>query len=379
MSDILSEFRAVAAKRYQTLTEWKRDCAGKIIGCVPMHFPEELVAAAGAFPLLLLEGDQPVTQGHQHIAPFFCGYTRSNIDLAVKDELNFLDGLIVLDTCLQMRGLWAVLNERLSLPFNKFIQFPAAVKQPYALTLVQNELADLRSQLEEFSGYPIDDESIRRAISTYNRNRALLRQLYDLRLAKPGLLSAKDMASVITAGTLMPKEEHSALLEKLISQLKERQVAGAQPIRLFVSGHLCYAPQDYILDLIEEVGTIVVDDDLYTGRRYCSRDADVVGDPVEALARRHTDRALPCPTLWDQENSYADYLVTAAKASRAQGVVILLVKFCEPHMFAYPELKQALSAARIPHLTLETEHEVVSLGQTKTRLQAFVEMIQAAA
>ena len=378
MSIILDQFRAISAKRYQVLKNMRQSQKMEIIGCVPMHFPEELIAAAGAFPLILLEGDQPITWGHQHTFPFFCGYTRSNIDLAVKEELNFLDGLVVLDTCLQMRGLWAVLSERLSLPFMKFIQFPAAIGQPYAETMIMNELTELKRDLEEFFGHGIDDESIWQTIQAYNENRSLMRQVYRMRLSKPGLMSAKDMVSIITASMLMAKEQHSSLLKKLISQLKMIDLE-QNAIKLFISGHLCCAPQDDILELIESFGTSVVDDDLYTGRQYFSTDVPTDDDPLKSLARKYLDRKSACPTLWDLENNYADYLVDAVKASQAQGVVILLVKFCEPHMFSYPEVKKTLSYAGIPHLLIETEHEMLSIEQVKTRLQAFVEVLRSGA
>ena len=63
------------------------------------------------------------------------------------------------------------------------------------------------------------------------------------------------------------------------------------------------------------------------------------------------------------------------KASGAQGVVVLVVKYCEPHLFYYPFLREALAAAGIPHIMVETEHDVVSLEGVRTRLQAFVEML----
>jgi len=52
------------------------------------------------------------------------------------------------------------------------------------------------------------------------------------------------------------------------------------------------------------------------------------------------------------------------------------VKHCEAHMLYYPWLKDVLLASDIPHILIETEHEIVSLEGVRTRLQAFVEMLK---
>jgi benzoyl-CoA reductase/2-hydroxyglutaryl-CoA dehydratase subunit BcrC/BadD/HgdB len=63
------------------------------------------------------------------------------------------------------------------------------------------------------------------------------------------------------------------------------------------------------------------------------------------------------------------------RRNNAQGVVNLMVKYCEPHNLWYPDVKKSLEKAGIPEFLLETDHEIMSLWQIKTRLQAFVEMI----
>ena len=55
------------------------------------------------------------------------------------------------------------------------------------------------------------------------------------------------------------------------------------------------------------------------------------------------------------------------------------VKHCEPHHWYYPSERRILEAAGIPHLMLQTDHEIISLGPERTRIEAFVEMIKALA
>ena len=53
-----------------------------------------------------------------------------------------------------------------------------------------------------------------------------------------------------------------------------------------------------------------------------------------------------------------------------------MVKFCEPHYFYYPRIKATFEAAGVPHLLLETEHDMSALGNLRTRVEAFVEMVK---
>jgi benzoyl-CoA reductase/2-hydroxyglutaryl-CoA dehydratase subunit BcrC/BadD/HgdB len=87
------------------------------------------------------------------------------------------------------------------------------------------------------------------------------------------------------------------------------------------------------------------------------------------------EKSLPVPTRSYLPVRWENYIVERVKNSGAQGVVVLVAKYCEPHLFSYPFAKEALEIAGVPHIMLETEHEVVSLEGVRTRLQAFVEML----
>ncbi len=52
-----------------------------------------------------------------------------------------------------------------------------------------------------------------------------------------------------------------------------------------------------------------------------------------------------------------------------------MIKFCDPHSFDYPYLKESVDSLKVPHMLLETEMDNPSLGQIKTRIDAFMEMI----
>jgi benzoyl-CoA reductase subunit C len=127
--------------------------------------------------------------------------------------------------------------------------------------------------------------------------------------------------------------------------------------------------------VIEDSGAIVVDDDLWTGRRYLQTDVDESSDPMTAVAQWYSQRNvnLPCPTRVQHDVDWDVWLVDAVRRSGAEAVVHLMPKFCEPHMLYYPEVRKSLDAAGIPQLLIETEHEGIPLESFRTRVEALIE------
>jgi len=374
METTLKRIFDVVNDPYSSIARWKEERQAKVVGCMPMHLPEELVHAAGLEPVIFWRSNEPITLGHSHVYSFNCGLTRSIVDDAVKGKLSFLDGMIFYDICLQGRELPFIINRNAKPPFLEIVFIPGMLlHQVYKDFLIEN-LQRLKGSLEKFSGRQITDESLCRSIELYNRHRKLLRELYELRRNNPGIIKTREMVAIVQSGMLMPKEEHCQLLEKLLSELKQRPATPADKRpRVILVGCLCQTPHFEILDLIEEEGAVVVDDDIYVGSRYIDRDVELNGNPIESLANRYLRRIPPCPTKVDWETDWSDYVIDRVRQVNGKGVITLLVKFCPPHLCYYPDVKRRLAEARIPEILIEVEHEIVSLEQVRTRLQAFIE------
>ena len=342
------------------------------VGITPMHFPEELVHAAGLTPIILQESVEPVTQGLGHFYPFFCGFTRSNVDLAVKGKLDFLKAVIISDMCMQIRYMAQAMRKNMKKPFFYMLWYLDIEDKRIKPTV--ERLRKLRDELSDFTGRRIRDEDILESIKIYNRNRRLLKEIFDIRVKKPGVLSGREMVALVMSSMVYPKEEHNKLLERLKDEIMGRD--GREGVRVYLSGHLCQALKPEIVSLVEELGGVIVGDDLYTGSRYINTELPEEGDPIENMARRYFDLPYPCPTRYEPGKDWARYLIEEKERTGAQGIIIFIVKYCEPHMLYYPDLRKRLDEARIPHIMIETEHEIISLESVRTRIGAFIEMLR---
>lgn len=348
------------------------------MGSFPMNFPGEMAHAAGTLPLILQESADAISVGHSLMYPFYCGFTRSLVDQAAKGDFSVLDSIIFGDHCVQLLG--AADAVRMQLPNIRvvFYQLISSMNDPWTHGRAKESLGGLRGELEELVGHKVGDEELRNSIRIFNKNRQMLRRLYELRRQGRAGMTSRQMQYVIKSSMIMDKADHNALVEALLAEIEGKANETPRGVRLHLSGHFCQAPKLEILDLIESCGATIVGDDLYHGFRYISTDVREDGDPIDALAEWYLARntKVPCPTRVQNNVDWDGYLINAVKFERAEGVIVLMAKFCEPHMYYYPEVKEAFERNGIPHLLVETEHEGVPLEGLKTRVETFVEIVK---
>ncbi len=376
LAPLLKRMASAAASARAYALDWKARTGGKVVASFPMHFPAELVHAAGALPVVIQEMSEEITVGHGMIFPFYCGFSRSAVDQATKGDLDFADGIVFGDTCVQILGAADITRMELPEIDVYFFQLLACMRDSWTLENVSETIAKSRRGVERMLDTPITDEALWDTIRLFNRNRSLIRDIYALRRRDPELLTGVELQTIVKSSMVMDKADHTELLEAVLVVLRARSQGPERRLRLFVSGHMCHAPKPEILDLIEEAGAVIADDDLYTGFRYVSTDIEGVGDPVTAMAQAYMAKnaKVPDPTKIDPEVDWEGYLLDAVRASRSQGLIVLMPKYCEPHMYYYPEIKEAFEAAGIPHLLIETDHEQAPLESLRTRIETFVEL-----
>ncbi|AHK34106.1 benzoyl-CoA reductase, subunit C [Rhodococcus opacus PD630] len=358
------------------VAQWKRTTGRKALGVFPMNFPSELAHAAGVLPVIIQEDREPITVGRNLLGEFNCGYTRNVADQAALGRLDVYDGFFHADHCIQLLGAIDVVREDESDKPVYFGQLMSSMSDDWAFPQVLGKMEDFRSELEKFAGRPISTADLARSIDIFDTNRRLMRTIFENRRSGDAALTSAQLQVLVKSSMIMDKEEHSELLRQVTASLNF--VPRNDRIRVHLSGHFCHAPKPELLELIEDCGAIVVDDDLFHGTRYVSTDIGDTGHPLEALAsvylRRNT--AIPCPTRVQHEADWDRFLVDSVYASGAQGVIVLMAKFCEPHMLFYPELRKALEAKSIPLLLIETEHEGLPMESIRTRVEALVERIR---
>lgn len=90
------------------------------------------------------------------------------------------------------------------------------------------------------------------------------------------------------------------------------------------------------------------------------------------FADQDQDTILYDPSL----NSRPSHIIELVKNNDAQGVIVLMMTFCDPEEMEYPSLYNALKEAKIPCLKIGYNHQIADFGQARTSLQAFAEVLK---
>ena len=372
--DLINIFREAVENPGTEARKWKEENKGQVVGFLLTDVPEELIHAAGCFPYGISgSSDVKLDAVDAHLQFWTCSFVRSSFALALEGKLDFLDGLVIPQTCDTTRMVVGIWKHASPLPLIELFRLPRQ-ERPSASKFFFNEINRVKERLEELSGVEITPDRLRRSIELYNHNRSLLRQLYAIHEQNPRAISNRDLYTVINASMLFPREKLNELLTELVDQLKSEELSSTKDenIRIFISGTLA-APLE-IMDYIEEQNGVVVGDDLKNGYRYVEADVDENLDPLEALAERQLNR-IPSASYYFARNPRPKFLVQAAREKGVQGVILLHLKYCEPENFDYYDNALALNGAGITSLKVETEFGKAALGQLRTRINAFMEMV----
>ena len=101
------------------------------------------------------------------------------------------------------------------------------------------------------------------------------------------------------------------------------------------------------------------------------------GDIYMELARRILLQP-PCARTFTstRPGGMAIDILAQAKACNARGVIGHTLKFCDPYLARLPHVRDVFIKEGLPLLLLEGDCALRSIGQQRTRIEAFIEMLR---
>lgn len=355
---------------------WKKT-GGKVVGLLCSYIPEEIIHAAGMLPWRIIGSHRTGTPKADGYRPkHTCRYCNHVLESMLNGEYDFLDAVVATSWDQDLIRLWDVCKYLGKIPAMHIIHLPlsdsAIHKNQYA-----KEVKKFFTFIQTLAGRTITAGSLFDSITLFNRFRAQLHHVYDLRKGPFPPLSGSEVLGLTTAALLMPKDEFAAELKVLMPYLEKR--VNPLPVnspRLLVSSDRLDNP-DY-MKLVEETGCLVAMDDLDTGSRYFWRptetdNADSLETMLQALAYRYHDQpADPGMMTWaGQVRQVAQWVGDF----NIQGVLELPLMYSRSRQMRAPYFKDNLSALGIPVASFERDYPLSGAGQLKTRVGAFIEML----
>jgi benzoyl-CoA reductase/2-hydroxyglutaryl-CoA dehydratase subunit BcrC/BadD/HgdB len=357
----------------------------KIIGYPCVYVPVEMLTALDLVPYrTCADMKEPVTEADRALPHSFCPVMRNCLDCALKGKNDFLDGMVAIHSCDPQEKTARIWESYTHYPYFHFIDMPITVR-PEALEYFKGQLNDFRKTLEAFTGKKLSADKLEAAIKSHNQQRALVRELYELTKPSPPHVSGTEIVQVVKALTSLPVAEGNNLLTETIGEVKKRAARPEKKSARLLIWSSTLDDTD-IMQVFEAKANVVMNESCGGVRAYRG-EVKLTADRLEGLADYYLNeitcaRTFRQAALGETRKDYGrdlqsrfGYLKGAIKDWKINGVVMLLVRYCDPFAFEMPSLKDYLNSIGVPSTYIEYDYTTGALAPMRTRVEAFIETI----
>ena len=305
--ELLQKFKDIVADPHEYAKAWKARTGGKVIGWFCSYCPVEIIYAANMLPVRVLGGNEPDRLSDVYMFGKCCPYSRNCLAQGLKGKYDYLDGIAHARSCDAIELAFHNWCRFLPTSFKHYILMPGHVDSPRALPLLIEEYRDFKDALGKIDNTTVSEEDLKRAVKEFDTNRALMRQIYELKKMDVPLITGAEALEISIAGQVMDVKEHNDLLRQLLKALPDRKLGREPGVRLMLAGSV----NDNVgfVELVEQCGaTCVIEENCCSTKHFW----DEVGpgeNVLEAIASRYLNR-WPCPSF--------DWKATGEKRGRWQ-------------------------------------------------------------
>ncbi len=363
---------AIQKPKNAYLDQWVGE-GGKVLGYYCSYIPEELFTAAGLLPYRLRgAGSESSADGDAYMSARVCTFVRHTVSLALRGELDFLDGVVLAQNCDHIRRAGDLFRKKVRPAFYGFLSIPRVPKERL-FDWYLAELRRLKAEMEAHYCISIAEEDLEEAVALHNATRQRIARLYELRKRESPPITGREALTVTVAAHVMPRARFNALLDDLLADLEKAGGKGDHRARVIIIGGVMDEPE-YVA-AIEKLGALSVAELVCFGQRSFGDPVEPgPGEPLERIARQRFFQ-VPCARMVECFDEQFSELMKAMKEYRADGVIFQRMKFCDPWAGDGHNLYWRMKEAGIPFLSLDREYQVAAAGQVKTRVQAFMEQM----
>ncbi len=375
----INEFGEKRRKGFITIKNLK-DEGKKVVGVFCAFTPKEVIAAAGAIPIGICgTSEEPIPDAEKHLPRNLCPLIKSSYGFAITGKCPytyFADLIVGETTCDGKKKMYEMLGKIKNV---HVMQLPQTTKDQESYDLWKNEIIKLKEKLEKEFKVEITEEKLKEAIKLKNRERETLKEFYELGKMTPPPVGGMDILKVLRgAGFSYDKEEEIKTIKDMTKNIKESYEKGERKVsnsakRILVTGCPLGEATDKIINLIEENDGVVVCYENCGGAKDIGFLVDETIDPIDALTDKYLNIACSCMTPNDNRIKLLSDLMDEYKVD---GVIDIILQACHTYNVETYTVKEFVMKEKdVPYLSIETDYSQTDIGQLKTRIGAFMEMI----
>ncbi len=349
-----------------------------VVGIYCTFAPLELVRAAGAVPVGLCGKKQkPVPEAEKTLPANLCPLIKSSYGYAVTDTcpyFDFSDLLVGETTCDGKVKMYELLGRIKPLFLMNLPRTLGPAERSYWL----NEIRRFTAFLESRTHIRVDPEELRRQIVLHNAMRRALKELVYACAQRPDVLSGYDLMIVQESKSFaVDLREYIDAVVRLTREVsgfpKDSDRPGSRK-RILLTGCPVGKGSEKVVNLIEESGARVVCLENCTGFKSFDLPVDEDDEPFHALAWRYLQT--PCSVMTPNEGRF-DLLDRLIRDLKIEGVVDLTWHCCHTYNLESHRIQEHVGKVHsLPLLHFETDYSESDIEQLRTRIEAFLEMVQ---
>lgn len=375
---VVSEIHGV---RPAELVEHQKN-GGKVFGTFCVYVPDEIVFAAKAIATGLCGGSQFWVPGGEKVLPSnTCPLIKASVGARLDRTCPFFriaDMYVGETTCDGKKKAWEILAEDVPVHVMDLPQ----MKREKDIKAWAEEIKDFKKVVEEVTGNEVTAESLGESIKLINDKRRALKRLYELRKNEKLPISGKDVLLISQIAFYDDPTRFTQMTNKLCDELEKRVEEGVSVFpegtkRILLTGTPLAIPNWKIHNIIETSGGAVVCEEMCTGARYFENLVDEtqtdLDGQIDALANRYMSINCACFT---PNRARIDDIIRYAKEYNVDGVIDVNLKFCSTYDVEGFLVERELKKAGIPVLGIETDYTDSDAQQMRTRVSAFIEMLE---
>lgn len=357
-----------------------KEKGGKVAGVFCTFTPLEILDAAGITPVGLCGmSDETILDAEADLPKNLCPLIKSSYGFAITEKCPytyFADIIVGETTCDGKKKMYELLGE---LKDTYILQLPQGIDRDYASEVWKKELYRFIETLENKFGVKITEEKMREAAALRNKQRKLYCELFELGKLDPPAIKGFDMYQVIEgAGFSFDVEESCNKLSDLINSTKKAYDEGERPVdkdakRILVTGCPLGGVLDKVVNTIETTGGAVVCLENCGGikpnRRMVDENTD---DIVGAIGDRYL--GIGCSVM-TPNSKRMELLPELLQEFKIDGVMEVILQACHTYNIEQYDIKKLVNNHGTPYISVETDYSKSDLGQMKTRVSAFIEML----
>lgn len=355
----------------------------KIIGSYCVFVPEEIVLAANATLVGLCSGaDFAMEEVEKFLPRNTCALIKSALGFKLGKVCPYLesaDMVVGENTCDGKKKAYETLDDFIP---NLYIMDLPQMKVHQGLETFRSEYYRFKSAVENLTGVTISADSLKEAIITVNNKRKAIHRLMALRQNDPAPISGLDALLVNQVAFYDNPQRFTDSVNKISDELeakleKKQGVMAEKTPRILVSGCPMAVPNWKLPWIIETSGALVVGEEACVGERGYRNLTDESGTTVEEMVEAIVNRyfKIDC-AIFTPNPDRLEHIKEMAATYKADGVIHFGLQFCQPYLMESISFEKALEAENIPTLRIDTDYSMEDVGQLKTRVEAFIEMIK---